>query len=384
MDFKNVRALVTDGGGRQTLTIIRGLKQIGCHVTVLCKQKLDLCYASRLPDKKLLVKNMVGSEGLHRTILREIKTGKYDVLVPIAENSTNLVTSHEDEYKQYVRIACAPRDIYIQAFNKQITFEKAMASGVPCPVTRHEGEDIDEFLNRTPFPVIIKPRNGVGSIGFHKMDTREEFKKYIKEKNIDIDDYVVQEFIHFTQRRSGYILMDGKGNAKTGLVAEVKRWFPLDAGTGTCIQTVDDPELLNNAVKLLQTMNWKGFANVCFMTDDNDGQVKLLEINGRVPASVKICFMCGSNVSRQMMELAFDQEVTAYPMNTKFGLLTRHFQADFMWFLKSPNRFHSKPSWFSWKNTKDIVFSIDDPLPFFAYSFEQMKNYKSAMKKRER
>ena len=179
MDFKNIRALVTDGGGRQTLTIIRGLKDIGCHVTVLCKQKLDLCYSSRLPNKKLLIKDMIGSEGLHRTILREITTGNYDVLVPIAENSTNLVTFHEDEYKKYVHIACAPRDAYIQAFNKQITFEKAMASGVPCPVTRHEGEAIDAFLDRTPFPIILKPRNGVGSIGFHKMDSREEFKNYI-------------------------------------------------------------------------------------------------------------------------------------------------------------------------------------------------------------
>lgn len=384
MDFTKIRALVTDGGGRQTLTIIRGLKEIGSHVTVICKNKIDLCYSSRFPDKKLLEKNMNGNEGLHQVILREIQTGNYDVLVPIAENSTNLVTSHEDEYKKYVRIACAPRDIYIQAFNKQLTFEKAMAMRVPCPVTRHEGEDINTFLGRTPYPVIIKPRNGVGSIGFHKIDTREQFETYIRERNINVDDYVVQEFIHFTERRSGYILMDGKGNAKTALAAEVIRQFPLDAGTGTCIQTVDDPELLNNAIKLLQSMKWKGFANVCFMKDDRDGVVKLLEINGRVPASVKICFMCGSNVSKQMMELAFDQEVTTYPINTKFGFLTRHFQADFIWFLKSPNRFHSSPSWFSWKNTKDIVFSADDPLPFFTYTIEQITHYKSAMKKRER
>lgn len=384
MDFTKVRVLVTDGGGRQTLTIIRGLKEIGCHVTVLCRNKLDLCYVSKYPDRKLLVQDMVGAEGFHKVILREISTGNYDALFPIAENSTNLVTQHEDEYKKYVRIVCAPRDIYIQAFDKQKTFELAMAAGIPCPITRHDGEDIDDFLKRVPFPIIIKPRNGVGSIGFHKMDTPEQFRAYIAEKQINIDEYVVQEFIHFTQRRSGYILMDGKGNAKTALVSEVKRWFPLDAGTGTCIQTVDDPVLLDNAIKLLQRMNWKGFANVCFMKDDHDGVVKLLEINGRIPASVKICFMCGSNVSKQMMELAFDQEVTAYPVNTKFGLLTRHFQADFIWFLKSPNRFHCSPSWFSWKNTKDIVFSADDPLPFFAYSIEQVTHYKSAMKKRER
>lgn len=384
MDFTKVRALVTDGGGRQTLTIIRGLKKAGCHVTVLCRSKLDLCYASKYPDRKLMVRDMVGSEGFHQTILREISTGNYDVLFPIAENSTNLVTQHEDEYKQYVRIACAPRDIYIQAFDKQKTFELAMAAGIPCPITRHDGEDIDAFLKRVPFPIIIKPRNGVGSIGFHKMDTPEQFRTYITEKQINIDEYVVQEFIHFTQRRSGYILMDGKGNAKTALIAEVKRWFPLDAGTGTCIQTVDDPELMENAVKLLQSMNWKGFANVCFMTDNKDRKSKLLEINGRIPASVKICFLCGYNVSKQMLELAFDEEVTSYPINEKFGLSTRHFQADFMWFLKSPKRFSSNPSWFNWRGTKDIVFYADDPLPFFAYTLQQMTHYKTSMKKRKR
>lgn len=53
MDFTKIRALVTDGGGRQTLTIIRGLKEIGSHVTVICKNKIDLCYSSRFPDKKI-------------------------------------------------------------------------------------------------------------------------------------------------------------------------------------------------------------------------------------------------------------------------------------------------------------------------------------------
>ncbi|WP_455438277.1 carboxylate--amine ligase [Hungatella hathewayi] len=384
MDFKKIRALVTDGGGRQTLTIIRGLKKIGCHVTVLCRDKLDLCYVSRYPDRKLLVKDMASAEGFHKVILREITTGNYDVLIPIAEYSTNLVTLYETEFKKYVCLACAPRDIYIQAYNKQITFEKAMAADIPCPITRYEGEDIDAFLDRTSYPIIIKPRNGVGSIGFHKMDNREQFKSYITEKNINIDEYVVQEFIHFTKRRSAYILMDGKGNAKTAIAAEVKRWFPLDAGTGTCLQTVNDSNLMNNAIKLLQNMNWKGFANVCFMTDDKDGKEKLLEINGRIPASIKICFMCGSNVSQQMMELAFDKEVTGYNVKPEVGLYTRHFQADFIWFLKSPNRFHSTPSWFRWKNTKDIVFYADDPLPFFVYSIEQMMHYKTSMKKRER
>lgn len=384
MDFKNVHVLVTDGGGRQTLTIIRGLKEIGCHVTVLCRSKMDLCYVSKYPDVKLLEKDIIGDDSFYKVLLRELKTEKYDVLFPIAENSTNLVTLHEEECKKYVRIACAPRDIYIRAFNKQITFETAMTAGIPCPITRRDNETIEDFLSRTPFPIIIKPRNSVGSIGFHKFDSRVEFERFVVDQKTNLDDYVVQEFIHFTKRRSAFIVMDEKGNVKGALAGEIKRWYPVDAGTCTCLQTVDDNVVLDYAIKLLQEMRWKGFANVCFMTDDNDGIVKLLEINGRINASIKLCFMCGYNISKQMLELAFGEPVTSYPINDKFGVTTRHFQADFMWFLKSPNRFNSDPSWFSWKNAKDIVFYRDDPLPFFAYSFAQMTRYKKAMKKRER
>jgi len=58
MDFTKVRVLVTDGGARQTLAIIRGLREIGCHISVMCSSRLDACYASNIPDKKILNENM--------------------------------------------------------------------------------------------------------------------------------------------------------------------------------------------------------------------------------------------------------------------------------------------------------------------------------------
>ena len=61
MDFSKTRVLLTDGGARQTLTILHGLKEIGCHVTVLCPSKLTVCYASNLPDEKILNENAAGS-----------------------------------------------------------------------------------------------------------------------------------------------------------------------------------------------------------------------------------------------------------------------------------------------------------------------------------
>ena len=54
MDFKGIRVLVCDGDGRQTLTILHGLKEIGCDISVLCSSKMDLCYASNIPKEKIL------------------------------------------------------------------------------------------------------------------------------------------------------------------------------------------------------------------------------------------------------------------------------------------------------------------------------------------
>lgn len=383
MDFKNTRVLLTDGGGRQTLSILYGLKKLGCHVTVIGITKLDVCNASHYPDVKIVGKGLDQDDAYIELVMKEVSSGKYDVLFPVSERITDLITRHEEEIGKYVRIACAKRSSYIQAHNKQMTFDKAMDAGIPCPVTRRDGEDIEAFLDRTPFPIIIKPRSGVGSIGFHKMDTREDFYTYIRDNDINVDEYVVQECIHFTKRRSAFILMDGKGNAKTAVAAEIMRWYPLDAGTAICVRTVNDPVLLDSAVKLLAAMDWHGFANVSFMVDETDGCAKLLEINGRINASVKICFLCGCNVSEQLLQCAYNEEITAYPPNDREGLCTRHFHADVLWFLKSKDRFKSHPSWFSWKNTKDVVFSIKDPLPFFAYSIRQLKDFRGNMKKRK-
>ena len=384
MDFKDLRVLVLDGSGKQPPAMIRGLKEIGCKVSVICGTKLDTCYVSKLPDNKILEPGFgPKNENYIEFILNLVKTGEYDVIMPIGEMSTNMITQHEDEFKPYVKIACAPRETYIKAFNKQITFDAAIENGIPCPYTRHSKQDINDYLAKCHFPIIIKPRQGLGSIGFHKFDTLEEFWPYMKENNIDPDDYVVQEFVNFENRIGTNLFMDQKGNICTSYAVDVLRWFPIDAGAGVLIVTVDAHEVLKYASDLLKALKWKGFANVAFMIDKETNEPRLLEINGRIPASVKMAYMCGCNVSRQMLEMSYDQDVIRYPENDKFGMYIRHFDTDIAWFLRSPNRFKTKPSWFTWKNTTEILYCKDDKKPFFANFLQKTLSYKSIMKQKK-
>ncbi len=384
MDFTKLRVLVMDGGGKQTLAMVRGLKELGCHVTVLCSSKLDTCYVSNKPDEKILNPNLPErNEETLRFLLDLVATGKYDALMPIGELSTNFVTGHEAEFTKYVKLACAPRETYIKAFNKQTTFDQAMESGIPCPYTRHSAQPIEEYLEKCRFPIIIKPRQGLGSIGFHKFEKKEDFWPYMNERGLDPDDYVVQEFVTFENRIGTNLFVDQKGNICTSYAVDVLRWFPIDAGAGVLIVTIDAHEVLQYAGKLLQDLGWKGFANVAFMVDKETGEPRLLEINGRIPASVKMAYMCGCNVSRQMLEMTYGEDVIRYPENDRFGMYIRHLDTDIAWFLKSPNRFRTKPSWFSWKNTQEILYSRDDKRPFFSHLFLKVFRYKETMERKK-
>ena len=107
-----------------------------------------------------------------------------------------------------------------------------------------------------------------------------------------------------------------------------------------------------------------------------------VEINGRIPASIRLSRQCGYNVAKMLIDLALGEPVDRYPFNKTEGLCTRHFDTDLAWFVKSPTRFKTKPSWFSWKNTKDALYFRDDKKPFIVNFFSKLLNYKAIMKRK--
>ena len=383
LDFTKIRVLVTDGGGRQTLTILHGLKELQCKVTVLCTSKLDLCYVSNLPDEKIVdEKAQPGTEYFNELIIKLVSSGNYDVLLPVAEMCTNSITLIENQVKKYVKLACAPRSAYVCAFDKQKTFEIAIDNHIPAPKTRRDAQTVEEYLETVQFPLIIKPRNGVGSIGFHKFEKREDFWPYIEEHQIDLDQYVLQEFVDYDKRLGTILFVDQKNNVCMAYADEVLRWYPLDAGSACLIRSIDYPKVLQDSALLLQQMHWQGVAALSFMVDKATSEPKLLEINGRIPASIRLSMQCGFNVAKLLVEMAYDEDVEQYPANTRFGQLTRHFHADIPWFLKSKDRFHSEPSWFSWANTQDGVYWKGDFKPWLAYTVQKLFGFREFLNKR--
>lgn len=380
MDFTNIRVLVPEAG-KQALAMVRGLKELNCHVTIIAQSKLNACYASKLPDSRIIYDSLLKDpQKTYEFLLNEVKSGNYDVLMPIGEKSTSIVNAHDKEFKTLIKVACAPMDSYIQVFNKQNTFDKAIEIGTPCPYTRHSKQSIEEYLAKAHYPLIIKPRQGVGSIGFHKFETEDELRLWLAKPDFNIDEFVLQEFVDFDHRIGTLVFMDEEGNACTSYNTDVLRQFPPDAGSAIMVKTTQALDIQERFIHLLRELHWKGYAAGCFMIEKETGMPKLLEINGRIPATVKLAFMCGFNIARQMLEMTYGVPVTRYPYYIGKDMYVRHFDTDLAWFFKAKNRFSARPSWFSWKDTCDVLYSKDDPRPFWSNLLHNFIQYPQKMK----
>ena len=53
-DLRGTRVLLLEGFARQNMALMPALRKLGCHVTTLNASRLDVGYASRWPDVKLI------------------------------------------------------------------------------------------------------------------------------------------------------------------------------------------------------------------------------------------------------------------------------------------------------------------------------------------
>lgn len=386
-DYSGLRILVLDGYGRQMPSILRQLHALGCEISTVNDSKLNIGYTSRYPKHKFVIKGVREDPKLMKDFLEKaMSERRYDVIFPILEKSTDyLLTLEEAGKTNGTKIICAPRDAFMKAYDKRETMRVCQENGIPCPITKMDDESLDEYLDKVRFPLACKPRKGSGSAGFKVAESREHLLKLI-EKGLSVEDYVIQEYIPHTDYHYGvYLMFDKNHKATYAVLVQSCRQYPVDGGPGCYIRTINNEEIRRNAILLLEKLNWASFGHVGLIMDPRDNVAKVMEVNGRIAAGVGICEHVGIPTVKYLLDLVFDKPLPLLlDKQIPEGIGMRHFQADFMWLLKSPERFKAKPSWFNFKNSYDYVWSWKDPIPFVSYTIEHIMTYRKDMEKRKR
>lgn len=383
----NISVLIFGAGGRQTLPMCRGFYKLGCRVTAYCSHRMDTGYMTRFKHKKILFdENNPYGEDFFEYGARLIKSGDYDLVVPMSDKTAMFLSQNKEELSKYAKAAVNDWDAFSKVIDKSKTMLICEENGIPAPRTLFSDDPVTEIREKgLAYPVVVKPKTGVGSIGFNIVKDEEKLKKLLEGYDNSNGPLMVQEYIEqgeSPQYRAD-LFRTYKGEIKMGCVGEVTRWYPLDGGSGIFIRSIRDEKIVDDCKRLLEALNWFGYANIDMVFDKRTGEKKVLEINGRPGASIKIDYVCGINVSQLILENELGFEVS--DMNEyEEGKRTTCFLPDLLWLMKSKDRFRAKPSWFNRFGVKDVIFSWDDPMPSLGFLYESAKNYKSSMSKRKR
>ena len=384
-DFaKDKHILILEGYCKQCLPFIRGFKELGCKVSILCGSKLDCGYASRLPDNKIIgTCDISRPKESEEYIVKLIKTNKFDLVFPTFEFSARILSHNKKELSKYAIIYSNDQEIFDVANDKNEVMRTCMENDIPCPYTLFGIKSPEDIVNsKLKYPIIIKPRRSYGGRGFHPFDTHEELVDYVNNKAISLADYVVQERIPADRIGvSCNAFVDRNGDVKSCFSYVCRHMYPEVGGTSTLNAMIDRPDLVVTCKKLLKIMKVRGVVGIDIMIDSRDNIGKVIEINVRPAHAITIGCISGFNLCLQILEDAYNLPVTEFN-NIRTDFCLRIGQTDMLWFIKSPDRFKKSPRRMGYRKVYEQMFYWDDPLPWFAFLLGGLKDFKKKMKEK--
>ena len=304
--FKGVSVLIFGAGGRQSLPMCRGFYNLGCKVTVYCKSRWDTGYLTKFAHERILFQSeTTGDESFLENGLKIIAKGNYDLVLPLGDSAAMFLSRHKEEILPYAAVAVNDWEIFQKIIDKNNTMRICEEHGIPAPRTVFTGDPVSEIRRLgLSYPVVVKPRTGVGSIGFNIVQNEESLISLLRDYNNENGPLLVQEYIEQggASQYGAEIFRDRNGVIRAALVAEVARWYPIDGGSRLLSISIHNQEIVDICVKLVEALDWNGYANIDLVWDDREKKAKILELNGRTGASVKLDFLAGVDIARLILE----------------------------------------------------------------------------------
>jgi len=256
-----------------------------------------------------------------------------------------------------------------------------MDNQIPCPKTFFmEEKTLENYVKEMMFPVMVKPCRGLGAIGLHRFETTEEVLEHYDALKAVHGDLLIQEFIPQeggTQFQAEAFL-DADSKMKACMVIAKPRFFPVTGGTSTANVTIDRPDIQESVRRLLEGIQWTGAADVDLILDPRDNVPKILEINPRVTAGIKIGFVAGIDYADLHLRLALGQDIPKVE-SYKIGVYSRNLCMDILWYLFSSreDKKSAKPSFFKFigRNVCYQTIAVDDPFSFLGFLLGMIKKY---------
>lgn len=298
--------------GRRTY-MIRYFQEILKGFGLVHASNSIMTYSLLQADKYVLTPNIYDNK--YTTFLLEYCiTNKITVIVPLFDIDLPILAKHKQLFKEYgIVIVVSDYDITQICNDKWRTYNFLKSIGLPQPLSFLSIDKIKQALisNTIHYPVILKPRWGMGSIGIYKAYNdmelevfssklkQEIFETYLKyESKVDEDLCVIFQQMINGQEYGIEVLNDFNGNYVSTFA---KKKIAMRAGE-TDIAEIVSSKQFEHIGKIISSQ-LKHVSNLdidCFITEDDT--VVVLEMNCRFGGQYPFTHLAGVNIPRQIIE----------------------------------------------------------------------------------
>lgn len=284
----NMPGVIVIGGHVQGLGITRIFGKNDIPVILLDETSTNLARHSKYCKKFI----RYSKDRLLEELLSLMKEGKYRnwLLMPTNDKHVGILGDHKDELSKHFKVSTTDKKVLRYFFNKRNTYKLAADLNIPIPNTW--SPDTWEEVSKLDleYPCIIKPAvmhtfySQIKKKVFVCNNVTELEENYMKALSlIPKDEVIIQDIIpgNSEHQYSVCFMFDGNRPLVT-LSARRARQHPPDFGNATTYaETVDIPELVVSAKKILNEINFTGVCEVEFKFDTRDNTYKFLEVNPR-------------------------------------------------------------------------------------------------------
>lgn len=364
--------------GTQGLAMVYALKKLGYSVYLLSQDLMNYAGMSRYVDKKIYTNVPSKADSYADYLIHIIKEHEIDVIVPMSDASAHALSKHKAELQKFVKYKLPDYADFMCGYDKNQLMRLCRENGYPHPQTMDLSEVglDDEALALFPFPALLKPNVTTGGRGMAKVNNIAELKEQYPSLHQEYGDYHLQQFIKPGGRQvKVQLYINPEKELIASSVIEKRRWYPVQGGSNCCAVSIYDQATIDLCHNILKDLNWCGFADFDLIENPDTHELLVMEINPRVPACIKSPIAAGVNWAQVIVEGYMNKEPTTF--DYREGVVLRHLGLDVLWFIKSPNRWHTNPGWFKFfgKNVHyQDMSDWTDPMPFLCGSWRNIKN----------
>lgn len=309
-----------------------------------------------------------------------LKYKHYNVIIPMGDVNVSFLSKNKSKIEEEYGCRCACPDYETLSIveDKHRFMSFCSENNIPHPQTFVlKDETLLQCAEYVGFPALIKPDFSVGARGITKVNNITELKEKYQTVVNNYGSCTLQEFIHNQDYYYNVMLYrNSQGHFLAYSIIKIVRMYPINAGSSSCCISVENDELLNICKDCLDKLNWVGIADFDVLQRLDNNELKIIEINPRVPASLKAATISGVNIPEVILKDLMGETIPQFIYKT--GKVLRYMGLDIMWFLNSTKRFKCKPYWINFLG-RDIYYQdiyIDDYSTWWTWFVEGIKKLK--------